>query len=129
MLTGLSYDEVAGLVSWGDRKVHYMTWADICTVLEILGRRIAKPTEVSSWDDVSGVAIVHVEPDHFILYDSEEGLFYDPAAPRGPAQITSLVPLSYLRVSEAGVQQIAAPLSRQSGSADRIGAPRYTDPT
>lgn len=101
MLTSMAYDDVARRVPWGDRTVHYMTWVDICTVLQSLGWAIEKPIEVVGWSEIEGVAIVHVEPDHFILYDADEGLFYDPAAAEGPADIVDLTPLSYLKVGGA----------------------------
>lgn len=34
--------------------------------------------ETKNWADVQGVAVVHVEGDHFILYDADNGIFYDP---------------------------------------------------
>lgn len=45
-----------------------------------------------------GVAVVHVEGDHFILYDADDGIFYDPGQWEGPDLETQLVPLSCLCV-------------------------------
>jgi hypothetical protein len=65
MLTGMSYDDVAAMIDWGD---------------------------------IQGVAIVHVQGDHFMLYDAENGLFYDPAEMEGPGVASDRVPTSYLTV-------------------------------
>lgn len=98
MLTGLGYEDVASRIQWGDRAVHYTTWTDLSAVLRGLGVSIGEPISASAWNAVQGVAIVHVEPDHFTLYDANQGLFYDPTDQHGPTTTTDLVPRSYLPV-------------------------------
>jgi hypothetical protein len=98
MLTGMSYDEVAAMIDWGDKSAHYTTWNDLCGVLAEIGVPIEAPIKTSRWSDIQGVAIVHVQRDHFMLYDAENGLFYDPAEMEGPGVASDRVPTSYLTV-------------------------------
>lgn len=59
MLTGMTYDQVAAMVDWGDRSVHYTRWDDVCRVLRSLGWPIGAPIRTSEWSDIQGVAVVH----------------------------------------------------------------------
>ncbi len=56
------------------------------------------PDQNQSMERYPGVAIVHVQGDHFMLYDAENGLFYDPAEMEGPGVASDRVPTSYLTV-------------------------------
>ncbi|UJW87770.1 hypothetical protein IM737_11375 [Devosia sp. SL43] len=98
MLTGKSYDALAGMIGWAPEDVHYSTWKELTGVLSALGWDIGEPRKAAGWSDVSGLSVVHVEPDHFMLYDAENGDFYDPAQLSGPERESSLVPMSYLTV-------------------------------
>ncbi len=98
MLTGIPYDRLAAMVDWGDRSVHYMRWEDVRSVLTRLGWPIGAAAEAHDWREIQGVAIVHVEGDHFILYDADNGLFYDPGVLNGPDVATQHVPISHLPV-------------------------------
>ncbi|WP_245503048.1 hypothetical protein [Rhizobium leguminosarum] len=97
-LTGMSYDDVAAMIDWGDKSAHYTTWNDLCGVLAEIGLSVETPIKTSRWSDIQGVAIVHVQGDHFMLYDAENGLFYDPAEMEGPRVASARVPTSYLTV-------------------------------
>jgi hypothetical protein len=98
MLTGMAYEDLANKIDWGDRAVHYTTWVDLCFVLRGLGIAVEDPIGARNWGTIDGIAIVHVEPDHFVLYDAEQGLFYDPAEQQGPTTTTALIPSSYLPI-------------------------------
>ncbi|WP_259671959.1 hypothetical protein [Rhizobium sp. NZLR8] len=98
MLTGRPYGQLAGMIDWGAQTNHYTTWKELSCVLSEMGWRIGEVRKVESWSDVIGVAVVHVEGDHFILYDADNGIFYDPGQWEGPDLDTQLVPLSYLPV-------------------------------
>ena len=98
MLTGRPYNQLAGMIDWGVRTNHYTTWKDLCGVLVALGWDIGELRQAGSWDDIPGVAVVHVEGDHFILYDADNGAFYDPGQSKGPDRESRLIPLSYLAV-------------------------------
>ena len=98
MLTGKSYGEIAGMIDWGVQKNHYTTWKELRGVLSALGWQADELYSAKSWGDISGLAIVHVEGDHFILYDAEDGAFYDPGLLDGPNVNSDRIPVSYLRV-------------------------------
>jgi len=98
MLTGKPYDQIASMIDWGVQTNHYTTWKELRGVLSALGWRTGGLRKAESWDDVCGVAVVHVEGDHFILYDADNGIFYDPGQPDGPNLHSRLVPMSYLPV-------------------------------
>ena len=98
MLTGRPYDQLADMIDWGVRTNHYTTWKELRGVLVGLGWDIGELRQARSWDDISGVAVVHVEGDHFILYDADNGAFYDPGQLEGPDRDSSLIPVSYLSV-------------------------------
>jgi len=67
-------------------------------MMRSLGWPIGTPIRTSDWSDIQGVAVVHVDEDHFLLYDSVSRLFYDPGEPEWPAVVTSHTPTSYLTV-------------------------------
>lgn len=98
MLTGKPYDQIASMIDWGVQTNHYTTWKELRGVLSALGWRTGGLRKAESWDDVCGVAVVHVEGDHSILYDADNGIFYDPGQPDGPNLHSRLVPMNYLAV-------------------------------
>ncbi|MGO7031602.1 hypothetical protein ACCS91_30730 [Rhizobium ruizarguesonis] len=98
MLTGKPYDQLAGMIDWGVQTNHYTTWKELRGVLTALGWQTGGLRKAESWGDVCGVAVVHVEGDHFILYDGDNGVFYDPGQPDGPDLQSGLVPMNYLPV-------------------------------
>ncbi|MEO5805865.1 hypothetical protein [Devosia sp.] len=98
MLTGKPYDQIASMIDWGAQKNHYTTWKELQGVLSQLGWRADAIRSATRWDDIDGVAIVHVEPDHFVLYDADNSVFYDPGQPEGPELSSRHTPMSYLRV-------------------------------
>lgn len=98
MLTGQTYDHLASLVDWGDRSVHYMRWADITGVLDSLGVDYERPRPAGTWGEIEGIAIVHVEGDHFVFYDGAYALVYDPGEASGPTTSTRHVPMSALAI-------------------------------
>ncbi|WP_245434972.1 hypothetical protein [Rhizobium anhuiense] len=98
MLTGKPYDQIASMIDWGVQTNHYTTWKELRGVLSALGWRPGGLRKAESWDDVCGVAVVHVKGDHFILYDADNGIFYDPGQPDGPNLHSRLVPMNYLAV-------------------------------
>ncbi|WP_237361697.1 hypothetical protein [Rhizobium gallicum] len=98
MLTGKPYDQIASMIDWGVQTNHYTTWKELRGVLAELGWHTGGLCKAKSWGDVRGVAVVHVEGDHFILYDADNGIFYDPGQSDGPDLHTRLVPMSYLPV-------------------------------
>ncbi|WP_245456117.1 hypothetical protein [Rhizobium leguminosarum] len=98
MLTGKPYDQIASMIDWGVQTNHYTTWKELRDVLTELGWRTGGLRKADSWGDVRGVAVVHVEGDHFILYDADNGVFYDPGQPDGPDLHSRLVPMSYIAV-------------------------------
>lgn len=96
MLTGKTYEQIAAMIDWGVQKNHYTTWKELAGVLTELGWSIGEPHKVNNWSDVSGLAVVHVEVDHFMLYDN--GIFYDPGQWEGPDLDSDSIPISYLPV-------------------------------
>lgn len=48
MLTDREYDDLASMVDWGDRRVHYMRWAGIRQVLDAVEKRHGEPMPASS---------------------------------------------------------------------------------
>jgi len=97
MLTGLPYDEIAQRIGWTGESVHRSTWVEMRKVLSELNWQFEGPVPASSWDEVHGLAIVHVKDDHFMFHD--HGLFYDPGEPSGPQQDSERVPLSFMMVT------------------------------
>ncbi len=98
MLTDKRYDALADMIDWGVQTNHYTTWNELTGVLTALGWDIDGPRSAKSWSDISGVAVVNVEGDHFILYDADNGAFYDPGRPSGPDRASDLIPVTYLSV-------------------------------
>jgi hypothetical protein len=100
MLTGRRFDEVAALFNWAEGDLRRAEWANVIDALKALGWEIAEPRPASNWADVQTLAIVHVKPDHFMLYDGEAGVFYDPWEWQGPQAETSREPLTFLPVKK-----------------------------
>lgn len=98
MLTGRPYNEIAGLVEWGTQTDHYMSWDTVRDLLGKLDVILGESRPAKSWPEIRSLAFVHVEPDHYILYDADNGVFYDPGLPVGPDTQTSLVPIAYYPV-------------------------------
>jgi hypothetical protein len=98
MLTGKAYGEIASMIDWGSQSHHYTTWKELRGVQGALGWSIDELRSATSWDDIRGVAVVYVEGDHFILYDAENAIFYDPGQSDGPAIDSQLIPMSFLTV-------------------------------
>lgn len=98
MLTGKTYGEIAGMITWDDETIHRSTWGTIVGVLGKLGWRFGGPAAVNQWDEVCGVAVVHVLDDHFMLYDADQKVFYDPWEWQGPSSQSARVPLSFMSV-------------------------------
>jgi hypothetical protein len=124
MLTGKAYDDIAAMIDWDGQSHHYTTWKELCGVLGALGWRVDELRGAASWGDISGVAVVHVEGDHFILYDAENAVFYDPGQLDGPAIDSRLIPVSFLRVQApetvAGdrISEVHPRFSRPDGKGD-----------
>lgn len=98
MLTGKPLPELEAMIGWKRGELRRSVWADLIRVLGEFGWEINTVRPASGWEDVEGVAIVHVAEDHFMLYDGDHKVFYDPWEWEGPAGESSRVPLSYLRV-------------------------------
>lgn len=98
MLTGKSYAEIAGIIGWREGELRRSSWDDIARVLSALGYTIGTPQPASDWSEVRGVAIVHVKDDHFMFYDADNKVFYDPWEWEGPSTQSARVPLSYLEI-------------------------------
>ena len=98
MLTGVPYDEIARRLGWTGDSVHHSSWVEMRKVLTGLDWQFDEPVLAKSWDDVQGLAIVHVREDHFMLYDRENGLFYDPGEASGPQPASARVPIAFMTV-------------------------------
>ena len=98
MLTGVPYDEIARRLGWTGDSVHHSSWVEMRKVLTGLDWQFDEPVLAKSWDDVQGLAIVHVREDHFMLYDGENGLFYDPGELSGPQPASARVPIAFMAV-------------------------------
>ena len=98
MLTGLPYDEIARRLGWTDENVHHSSWVEMRKLLSGLNWSFDEPVPAQDWDEVQGLAIVHVRDDHFLLYDGENKLFYDPAEAVGPQQASARVPIAFMAV-------------------------------
>jgi hypothetical protein len=99
MLTGKGHDEVLPLFGWGPEDLRRTDWTNLQQVLTTLGWQMSEITPVSSWDQISDLAVVHVRDDHFMLYDGRSGVFYDPWEWEGPQQTSSRVPMTFVRVT------------------------------
>ncbi|WP_244487089.1 hypothetical protein [Devosia sp. Leaf420] len=98
MLTGKPFDDLVAMVDWRDRGSLHMTWAEMNKVLADLGLPHDVPHAVNTWDDVEGLAIVHVADDHFMLYDADNQVFYDPWEWTGPSTQSTRLPFSFVHV-------------------------------
>lgn len=98
MLTGKSYQEIARTVAWRDPAVHHMTWNLMLPALEASGFQVGELQSTDLWSDVAGVAVVHVQPDHFVIYDANTGDFFDPGKPTGPSREPASRPLSFVSI-------------------------------
>lgn len=99
MLTELPFDEIMRRIGWGETDLRRSTWDDLLRILSEEGWEVGTPVECTSWDEVKGIAIVHVHDDHFMLYDADSGVFYDPFEFEGPQSSTKRIPMRYLSVS------------------------------
>lgn len=98
MLTGMAYDQIATMIDWGKQENHYTTWKELRGVLTALGWQIGEVRKADSWDDIHSLSVVHVQEDHFLLYDADNVIFYDPGQLEGPDIKSSSIPISYLPV-------------------------------
>lgn len=98
MLTGRSYAEIADMIGWRDDAVHYSRWEDAIGVLKTLGWTLGAPKTCTRWGEVEGLAVAHVRDDHFMIYDADNGLFYDPGEAEGPSPVSERIPMSFLTV-------------------------------
>jgi len=99
MLTGRSYEQIAMMIGWQDGELHRSTWQNLGDVLSMIGWTFEAPRQVQTWDEIEGIAIVHVRQDHFLLYDAENQLIYDPAEREGPSITSNRIPMSSMAVS------------------------------
>lgn len=99
MLTGKPFEQLVGMIDWGTKTIYQTGWSDLTGVLAGFGWRFDGPHGINTWDEVTGLAIVHVLDDHFMLYDADQAVFYDPWEFTGPSIDTVRHPLSYLRVT------------------------------
>ena len=107
MLTGMPLSDLETMIGWEAGELRRSVWPDLIRVLGALGWEIGAPLAVTSWDAVRGVAIVHVAEDHFMLYDADNAVFYDPWEWEGPAFACNRVPLSYLSVRPPNADRAA----------------------
>jgi hypothetical protein len=98
MLTGLPFRTLENMIDWTGRPTRYMTWDDLIVILRELGWRFTQPMPATDWREIRDLALVHVEPDHFMVYDEDARMFYDPAQQQGPSTHTEQVPMSFLSV-------------------------------
>lgn len=96
MLSGRSYNEIAQTIAWRDRAVHHMTWDLMLPALEASGFQVGELQNTDLWSNVAGLAVVHVQPDHFVIYDATTGNFFDPGKPTGPSREPTTRPLSFV---------------------------------
>ncbi len=98
MLTGKPFDELVAMVDWRDKASFHMAWPEMTKALTDLDVTHNGPHTVNTWDKVKGLAIVHVADDHFMLYDADNQVFYDPWEWTGPSTQSNRLPFSYVRV-------------------------------
>ena len=98
MLTGNSYHEIARTIPWRDSAVHHMTWDLMLPALEASGFQVGEFQKTDLWSNVAGLAVVHVQPDHFIIYNANTGDFFDPGKSTGPSREPSTQPLSFVSI-------------------------------
>jgi hypothetical protein len=107
MLTGTPLGELEKRIGWTPGALRRSVWSDLLRVLGDLNWSFGTPQPAAGWDDVRGIAIVHVKDDHFMLYDADNSVFYDPWEWEGPALECNRVPLSYLTVHPPSAGQAA----------------------
>ena len=107
MLTGKTLPELEAMIGWKTGELRRSVWSDLIGVLSDLGWTMGEPEPTANWGTVQGVAIVHVAEDHFMLYDADNAVFYDPWAWEGPALASNRVPLSYLSVRPPSADRAA----------------------
>lgn len=98
MLTGKPLAEIESHFGWKNGELRRSTWEDIIRILPLYGWQFGARQEVESWDDVRGLAVMHVHDDHFMLYDADNKVFYDPWEFEGPSLATNRRPISCLTV-------------------------------
>ena len=103
MLTGNSYHEIAQTIPWRDPAVHHMTWDLMLPALEASGFQVGELQKTDLWSNVAGLAVVHVQPDHFIIYDANTGEFFDPGKSTGPSREPRTQPLSFVSILLKGL--------------------------
>lgn len=99
MLTERPFDEIMARIGWGENDLRRSTWDDLIRILGEDGWQFGTPVECTSWDEVRGIAIVHVHDDHFMLYDADNAVFYDPFEFEGPQATSKRIPMRYLTVA------------------------------
>ena len=99
--------DLEAMIGWEAGELRRSVWPDLIRVLGALGWEVGAPMAVTSWDAVRGVAIVHVAEDHFMLYDADNAVFYDPWEWEGPALACNRLPLSYLSVRPPSADRTA----------------------
>jgi hypothetical protein len=57
MLTGKGHDEVLPLFGWGPEDLRRTDWTNLQQVLTTLGWQMSEITPVSSWDQISDLAV------------------------------------------------------------------------
>jgi len=101
MLTAETYDSIAARIGWREGDLRRSTWADLIRILTDLGWKVGAPIPTNSWQEITSLSIVNVKEDHFMLFDGENRVFYDPWEFEGPQQVTNRVPNAYLPVTRA----------------------------
>lgn len=99
MLTGKADEDIAPLFGWQADELRRTDWTNLRRVLSALDWQLGDIAPVSGWDEINDLAIVHVRDDHFMLYDGQNGLFYDPWEWQGPQQTSSRVPMTFAKVT------------------------------
>jgi hypothetical protein len=99
MLTELPFDDIMRRIGWGENDLRRSTWDDLTRILGELGWEFGEPVECTDFSEVQGIAIVHVHDDHFMLYDAENAIFYDPFEFEGPQTTSERIPMRYLTVA------------------------------
>lgn len=107
MLTGKPLSELEALIGWQPGELRRSEWPDLIRLLGAFDWDFGTVQTVASWADVDGVAIVHVAEDHFMLYDADNAMFYDPWEWEGPALSSNRVPLSCLSVRPPSADRAA----------------------
>ncbi|MBF0679676.1 MAG: hypothetical protein IR164_12160 [Devosia sp.] len=98
ILTGKPLAEIESHFGWKNGELRRSNWEDIIRILPLYGWQFGARQEVESWDEVHGLAVMHVHDDHFMLYDADTKVFYDPWEFEGPSLVTNRKPISTLTV-------------------------------